>query len=59
MPKSAVNRLQYQIDQSEHDTESIGIYIDKRNKATYERQLASRNANSIPIVPSSAERHRT
>lgn len=34
MPKSAVNLLQHQIDESQHDIESIGIYLDKQNAAS-------------------------
>jgi hypothetical protein len=34
MPMSAVNLLQHQIDESQHDIESIVIYIDKQNEAS-------------------------
>jgi hypothetical protein len=29
MPKSAVSLLKHQIDESQHDIESIGIYIER------------------------------
>jgi hypothetical protein len=34
MPKSAVSLLKHQIDESQHDIESIGIYIDKQDEAS-------------------------
>jgi hypothetical protein len=34
MPKSAANLLQHQIDESQHDIESIGIYLEKQDDAS-------------------------
>jgi hypothetical protein len=34
MPKSAINLIKDQIDESQHDIESIGIYIDKQDEAS-------------------------
>jgi hypothetical protein len=34
MPKSAITLLKHQIDDSQHDIESIGIYIDKQDETS-------------------------
>jgi hypothetical protein len=34
MPKSAINLIKDQIDESQHDIESIGIYLDKQDEAS-------------------------
>jgi hypothetical protein len=41
MPKIAINLLKHQIEQSQHDIESIGIYIDKQDEASISPEQVS------------------
>ena len=41
MPKLAVSLLKHQIDESQHDIESIGIYIDKQNETSISTEQMS------------------
>lgn len=41
MPKSAINLLNHQIDESQHDIESIGIYIDKQDETSISMEQMS------------------
>jgi hypothetical protein len=41
MPKIAINLLKHQIDESQHDIESIGIYIDKQDEASISTEQVS------------------
>jgi len=41
MPRSAINFLKHQIDESQHDIESIGIYIDKQDETTISTEQVS------------------
>ena len=41
MPKSAIDALRHQIDDSQHDIESIEIYIDKQDETSISTEQLS------------------
>jgi hypothetical protein len=41
MPKIAIKLLKHRIDESQHDIESIGIYIDKQDEASISTEQVS------------------